>query len=181
MTVNAIIDNIIRTEGGYVDHPADRGGPTNWGITEKVARRAGYNGDMKALPKDVARRIYRTRYYEAPGFKNVNEVAPLLAEEMTDTGVNMGPQTATKMLQRLLNVLNREGQDYPDITVDGQLGPQSLEALHQYLNVRGKRDGEAVLVRLMNCLQGARYVEIAERTPSQEAFMFGWARQRVVV
>ena len=33
MTTKEIIDGIIKREGGYVDHPADRGGPTKFGIT----------------------------------------------------------------------------------------------------------------------------------------------------
>ena len=48
--IDELIDDVIEREGGYVNHPADRGGPTNWGITEAVARRQGYVGDMRALP-----------------------------------------------------------------------------------------------------------------------------------
>ena len=38
MTIDQLIDDVIAREGGYSDHPADRGGPTRWGITERVAR-----------------------------------------------------------------------------------------------------------------------------------------------
>ena len=46
-TIDEFIDDVIAREGGYVDHPADRGGPTRWGITEAVARRSGYLDDMR--------------------------------------------------------------------------------------------------------------------------------------
>ena len=41
-----LIDALIEREGGYVDHPADKGGPTCFGITEAVARAHGYRGAM---------------------------------------------------------------------------------------------------------------------------------------
>ena len=36
--VDTLIDGLIEREGGYVNHPADKGGPTCFGITEAVAR-----------------------------------------------------------------------------------------------------------------------------------------------
>ncbi len=47
MNFEPIIDAILRAEQGYVDHPNDRGGPTNHGITLAVARANGYDGDMR--------------------------------------------------------------------------------------------------------------------------------------
>ena len=46
MTIDTLIDGVIGREGGYSNHPADRGGPTRWGVTEAVARANGYRGDM---------------------------------------------------------------------------------------------------------------------------------------
>ena len=54
--VDALIDELIEREGGYVNHPADKGGPTRFGITEAVARAHGYRGAMAELPRDEARR-----------------------------------------------------------------------------------------------------------------------------
>jgi lysozyme family protein len=54
----------LKHEGGYSNHPADRGGATNFGITERVARSHGYQGDMKDIPIDTVRNIYRTSYWE---------------------------------------------------------------------------------------------------------------------
>ena len=41
MDVDELIDELIEREGGFVSHPADRGGPTRYGITEAVARAHG--------------------------------------------------------------------------------------------------------------------------------------------
>ena len=54
MTPDTLIDDLIDREGGYVDHPADRGGRTCFGITEAVARAHGYDGAMRDLPRATA-------------------------------------------------------------------------------------------------------------------------------
>ncbi|EMT83216.1 peptidoglycan domain protein, partial [Acinetobacter baumannii ABNIH5] len=46
-------------------------------------------------------------------------------------------------------------------------GSNTLGALKTYLAKRGK-DGEKVLVRVLNIMQGQRYIEICERNKSQE-------------
>lgn len=175
--VDAQISALIAREGGFVDNPADRGGPTRFGITEQRARAYGYAGDMRALPMDTARAIYRSIYWTRPGFAQVASRAPRLAAELLDTGVNMGPKVAATFLQRALNVLNRGASDYPDIVADGDFGPMSLHALDLFLSKRP--DGEIVLSRAIDCLQGARYIEIAEKSPSQEVFEYGWLANRI--
>lgn len=178
MKVDDYIDALIAREGGYVDHPADRGGPTNWGITEQVARAFGYHGRMQDMPRALAKSIYLERYWEAPKFNLVNEHSPAVAEELLDTGVNMGTGVAARFLQRALNVLNAEGKHYPDIAVDGAIGRVTIAALRAYLGARGK-DGHVVLLRALNAQQAVRYIELAEARPSQEAFVHGWLLHRV--
>lgn len=178
MSLNQMLEELVGREGGYVDHPADRGGPTNWGITENVARAFGYKGDMRNLSRSVALEIYRRRYWEGPKFDAVGAYSMPIAEEMFDTGVNMGPGVAAKFLQRALNVLNLQGKTYPDIVADGAIGNLTLSALGAFLKARGK-DGEKVLMRMLNAQQSVRYLEIAEKNGSQEAFQFGWQLNRV--
>lgn len=180
MTVEQIIDGLIAREGGYVDHPDDRGGPTAWGITESVARANGWTGPMEELPASKARDIYREQYYLRPGFGRVAILSYLIAEELTDTGVNMGVDFAVRCFQRCLNALNLQQKMYPDILVDGQVGQASLEALQAFLQKRGS-EGERVFVKALNCLQGARYVELAERRQANESFLYGWLKQRVTL
>ncbi len=178
MTVDQCIEDLIAREGGYVDHPADRGGPTNWGITEQVARAFSYHGRMQDMPRSVAKNIYLERYWTQPGFDKVAEVSGQVAEELLDTGVNMGTGVAARFLQRALNVLNQEAKSYPDIAVDGVLGRMTIAAMRAYLGLRGK-DGHVVLLRALNAQQAMRYIEIAEARPSQEAFVHGWLLHRV--
>lgn len=180
MNVDQIIEGIIGREGRYSDNPKDRGGPTMWGITQAVAREFGYEGDMRQLPRTVAKAIYLEMYYVGPKFDRVHQMSEKLAEELTDTGVNCGTTTASKFLQRALNAFNREARIYPDIATDGQLGMRSLSALRAYLDHRGV-EGERVMLQALNCLQGERYITIAESRPDNEEFVYGWIKERVAL
>ena len=173
-----LIEELIEREGGYVNHPDDKGGPTRFGITESVARAHGYAGAMALLPREEAAAIYRRLYWLRPRFDEIAKRAPQVAAELFDTGANMGPAVATTFLQRALTALNRNGQDYPDLVPDGRAGPRTLAALDGFLEVRGKRDGEAVLLRALEALQGERYLRLAERRPANEAFLYGWLANR---
>lgn len=176
--IEALIDEVIGREGGYVNHPADRGGPTRWGVTERVARAHGYGGDMRAFPRADAVAIYRRLYWLRPNFDGVAALAPRVAAELFDTGVNMGPEVAAGFLQRALNALNRNQADYPDIALDRKIGPRTLAALAGFIRVRG-RAGETVLVKALDALQGERYVRLAEQRPANEAFLYGWLANRL--
>ncbi len=178
MNFEPIIDAILRAEQGYVDHPNDRGGPTNHGITLAVARANGYDGDMREMPVSLAREIYRRRYIVAPAFDKVAILNADIATELIDTGVNMGPARAAEMLQRLLNGLNAQGSRYPDLFVDGRIGKVTLDALAAFLRWRGL-DGVKVILRGLNSQQAMRYLDIAENNPSQESFLYGWLLHRV--
>ena len=178
MTIRTLIDQLIDREGGYVDHPADRGGATRWGITTAVARANGYHGAIRDLPRSVAAAIYDSVYWRAPGFDRIATRAPALAAELFDTGVNMGSATAILFLQRALNALNRGARDYPDLPLDRTIGPRTLAALDAFLAHRG-RAGESVLVKAIDALQGERYLALAERRPADEAFLYGWLAGRV--
>ena len=176
--VAQLIDSLIEREGGYVNHAADRGGPTAFGITEAVARANGYVGSMKLMPREEAADIYRRLYWQRPRLDALAATSPRIAEELFDSGVNMGPAVAVTFLQRALTALNRSGRDYPDLVPDGRIGAKTLDALRRYLAIRGK-DGETVLLRALDALQGERYVRLAERRPANEAFLYGWLANRV--
>ena len=179
MTIHALIDRLIAREGGYVDHPADRGDATSWGITTAVARANGWQGAIRDLPRARAAEIYERVYWRGPGFDRIATRAPVLAGELFDTGVNMGTATAIGFLQRALNALNRGQADYPDLAADGAVGARTLAALDAFLARRGKA-GEAVLVKAIDALQGERYVTLAERRPANEAFLYGWLAGRIL-
>jgi lysozyme family protein len=178
MPIERMIDNVIGREGGYSNHPADKGGPTRWGITEAVARAHGFRDEMHAFPREEAVTIYRRLYWLKPGFDRVYTHAPKIAFELFDTGVNMGPATATGFLRRALNALNRSGADYADLPASGVIDNTLLTALRGFLAKRGA-SGEAVLLKAVEALQGERYVRLAETRPANEAFLFGWLANRI--
>ena len=177
--VDALIDGVIEREGGYVDNPADKGGPTCFGITQAVARANGYAGAMRQLPREEAAAIYRRLYWLRPKLDAVAERSGRIAAELFDTGVNMGPAVAVTFLQRALTALNRNAKDYPDLVPDGRIGAQTLAALDAFLELRGKSSGGTVLLRALEALQGERYLRLAERRPANEAFLYGWLANRI--
>lgn len=178
MNKKQIIDDLIKREGGYVNNPNDKGGPTNWGITQTVARAHGFTDNMKTLTREQAVSIYELDYWFGPKLDQIAVFSEKLAEELLDTGVNMGPSTQIKWLQRWLNAFNLKGTLYPDMLVDGIVGPRLLTALDIYLKKRGT-EGEAALIKAINCSQAVRYLELAEASSNNETFIYGWLVNRV--
>lgn len=178
MSIEQLIDGVIGREGRYSNHPNDTGGETMWGITHAVARANGYSGPMRDMPRDTAKDIYHRRYVEAPGFAALMALSASIAEELVDTGVNMGPAVASLMLQKALNALNNQGRLYNDIIEDGDVGRATFNALAAYLRERGV-EGESVMLKALNCLQGERYLSLAAKRQKNEAFVYGWLRTRV--
>lgn len=171
-----LIDELIDREGGYVDHPADRGGPTRYGITQAVARAHGYRGPMSQLPRHLAEAIYADRYWHALRLDTIVRLSTALTEALFDYGVHSGPGESAEALQRVLNVLNRVEQDWDDLVVDGQVGPATLGALDDLVAKRGLL-GLQVVTFGVDALRGAFLIGLAEARESQEAFSFGWLRR----
>jgi lysozyme family protein len=159
--IDSLITRVIQKEGGYVDHPADRGGPTNHGITLATLhawRRAPVSAwDVQLLSEDEARAIYRANYFEKPGLDAVTD--PAIQEFLFDYAVNSGPAAAVKALQTALGV-----------TADGDFGPISRAALgkvtnHLALFYRLKAERYELLLRFIG------------RDPGQAVFAAGWANR----
>ena len=87
---------------------------------------------MRDMPRDFAREVYLKSYWRGPRFDDVAQASPAIAEELFDTGVNMGQGDAARFLQRALNALNQGGALYADIAVDGHVGDRTLDALEAY-------------------------------------------------
>lgn len=176
---------LVREGGGaYTNRAADRGGPTRWGVTaETLGKWRGLGRDatadeVRTLTRAEAVAIYRAQYWTAPGYDHVATIAPKVAAELFDTCVNMGRGWGGKWLQRSLNLCNRQGLDWPDLMVDGQIGPKTRDVLTQCV----RRRGEALVVKCLNGFQFGRYVEIAEAggpNNDQEQNFVGWISQRV--
>jgi lysozyme family protein len=112
MTFDEAFTKLLGHEGGFVDHPADPGGATNWGVTERVARANGYQGDMRDFPQVAAKHIYRKSYWDGV---RADELPPAIRYAVFDAAVNSGPTQAVKWLQRAVGASD-----------DGRIGPQTL-------------------------------------------------------
>lgn len=162
---------------GYVDHPDDPGGETNYGVTRNVALENGYAGSMRDIPYTKVLEIYRKKYWDDLRGDEIPDQE--IAEELFDTGVNCGMPLVKRFLQRTLNVLNVKGTRYPDLVVDGVVGPKTLAMLNQALAVAPWY--RLCLLRALDSLQCVRYIELAERDEKFESFMPGWLWARVGV
>lgn len=178
MSIDRYLANLVDVVEGpkYTNDPNDRGGPTKYGITQRTLARYLQKPVspvmVEAMTRDTALAIYRQDYVTLPGFDKLADVSVPVALECIDTGVNMGPQVATVLLQRCLNTLGA------DLKVDGGCGPKTCEAVRAVIAKRGA-EGVHILLLMLNCEQGARYIAIAEADTMQRKFVFGWFRQRV--
>lgn len=170
------ISYILSVEGDFSNHPYDGGGKTKYGITEAVAAEFGYSGKMEDLSKQMAIDIYYVKYWKSK-YIDLDQIASYsepLAIELFDMGVNMGPYRAARFLQRALNLLNRDGKLYRGLKIDGYCGTITLSALSKLKTYVDKR----VLLKIVDTLQAMQYIKIAEKTPSQKAFIRGWFDKR---
>lgn len=179
------INHAMGVEGGrrYTDIKTDRGGKTRFGITEAVAKeheflwaKFGFNGVMSELPEALAFAIYEHAYWNKLRLDDIVIIHPLIADRMLDIGINRGVGNAGMYLQRLLNVFNMQGVHYPDIKVDGDVGPKTIECLKALCLRRGHEGKCNIVVGLMS-LQNNSYIAIAENNPTQEDFSFGWSNR----
>lgn len=176
--IGEMIDKIEGT--AYTDIASDKGGKTKFGITEATAiafkylwPKYNFNGNMKDMPRGLAEEIYLIGFWNKISGEQIRVHNPALAAILFNIGVNSAPSRAGILLQRSLNVLNRDQKDYPDVKVDGSIGRNTLNALQAYRDKRGWR-GMMILTNTILALMGARYVDISEADVSQEDFTNGW-------
>jgi len=111
---------ILQFEGGFVDDPADRGGRTNKGITQKtynawLVSHGKPEADVLNIPDADVAAIYKNRYWDVC---HCDDLAAPLDVAVFDAAVNSGPARSTKWLQTALQ-----------LTSDGQIGPKTLAAI----------------------------------------------------
>jgi lysozyme family protein len=155
--IHLIVDEIIEREGGFVDHPDDRGGPTNFGVTMKaLSAWRGYEvsrADIANLSRKEALGLLTHRYVLMPGIYALGFRGVVRC--VADMSVHHGPTRAIKMLQRAVAVQE-----------DGIMGPTTRGAAD---NMRAD-----LLVDRLVKIRCIRFVRIVEHTPSQIAFLEGW-------
>ena len=159
--INDVLDELLVREGGFVNHPDDRGGPTNHGITQATLSacigRPATIDEVINLTADSARKIYLQLYYYRPHLDLLTNDA--VAAQVLDFGVNSGPATAVQHLQRMVGAKD-----------DGALGPLTVAAVDQYIELYGVRATIGLyLVRRLRFL-----AEIVRTKPTQRTFAAGW-------
>ncbi|WP_129714672.1 glycoside hydrolase family 108 protein [Pedobacter sp. SYP-B3415] len=167
-------------EGGYANDPDDTGGETymgiarkhnpawaGWRLVDQHKSKPGRDAVMKndRSLQELVRSFYKVAYWDVNKLDQI--VDQSIAEEMFDTGVNMGVEIAARFLQTALNVLNRNQVDYPNISVDGAIGPATLKTINTHKSAK-------LVFKVLNILQGARYLTIADKNEKQEKFMRSW-------
>ena len=155
------LSHVLKYEGGYVNHPNDKGGATNHGITQSVyddwrISRGFPRQPVSGISKDEVKAIYLARYWILGKCQHLP--APLDLVHF-DSGVNHGLTQAAKFLQRAL-----------DVADDGVIGPMTLNAL--------KEDTEGGNVdylchRILDQREDF-YTSLAAKKPSQKVFLKGW-------
>lgn len=185
---NAAFDVVVgKFEGflSYDNHPADRGGETFSGIARKFCptwpgwkrvdeiKAAHPKGFVQELQQDqslpgLVKAFYKTSFWNTIQGDYLQDQG--VALELFDVAVNMGTKRAGEFLQRALNLLNDNGRRWPDVAVDGRLGPVTLSRLEACLD----RIKPRTVANTINALQAAQYVAICERDRTQEVFFIGW-------
>lgn len=174
----------MKHEGGYVNDPNDAGGETYKGISRRYNaswpgwavidnyKEAGENFpeilNQDAELQTSVKIFYKQQYWDRNLLDEFNDQE--LAEEMFDTGVNMGVSRAAKFLQESLNYLNKNEQLYEDIDPDGKIGDETLSALG-FIEEHGEIP---ILFKIMNILQGMHYLNYMKDSPNQERYARGW-------
>lgn len=153
---DASFARIIKSEGGYVNDPADRGGETNLGVTigawGAYLGRAIQPGEMKALTVETVKPFYKSMYWD----KVKGDDLPVGVDyAVFDFAVNSGVGRAAKFLQRAVGALD-----------DGAIGPGTLALVAK--TTPGK------LLENFAKQKEAFYNSLAEKNPTQQKFLKGW-------
>lgn len=165
-SIEKMIRDILRREGGYVDHPNDRGGPTNYGITQSTLSlylgRAASDYDVKSLAEDVAIEIYEQNYYYKPA---IHKLPEFIQPFIFDSAVNHGARRAIKFVQTVVNEVGHT----PALSVDGAMGPNTAKGAEWAFAAMGDFFLAALIAE-----RRSFYNIIVANNPSQQVFYRGW-------
>lgn len=166
--IDAMIDEVIRREGGFVDDPADRGGATKYGITRRTLSawlgRTATVDEVRSLDRPTAAAIYRALFFERP---RLGILPQALQPLIFDMAVNHGPERAVELLQEVLAASR-------PVAVDGDLGPQTAGAAAIAWDALGPW-----LIAMLANRRERFYRAIVANDRTQERFLKGWLRKRV--
>lgn len=157
------VERVLQREGGLVDHPADRGGLTKFGISQ----RSYPDLDIASLTEEQAMEIYRRDFWD-----DAYDKIPLqqIANRLFDGAVNMGTVAAIRLLQESLCEI-RFG-----VAVDGRFGPQTMQAVKLAC-----QNGPHVtaLFQAWRARHARHYIDLVLEDRTQLVFLDGWIRRAV--
>ncbi len=130
-TFDAVFAVLIGHEGGYVNHPADPGGETKFGIT----KRSYPHLNIASLTLDDARSIFRRDFFDA---LRCGEMPAPLALLVSDAAYHCGPGRSARWLQAALRV-----------SQDGAIGPATLGAIQRWQGKGAELCAEVVAQRML--------------------------------
>ncbi len=158
-----------------VNNPNDPGGRTVWGIAERFHPEEWANG----VPSRARAKVfYKTEYWDHIAGDQLLAISGAVANEVFEQQVNSGQ--GAKHLQKSLNLLNRQQKDYPDIAVDGGIGPMTIDMLGRYFK-RWGADAETIMLRTLNGYQFMLFESCARSDGKFEEFENGWILKRIEV
>lgn len=170
MTVDDIVNDILRREGGFVDDPTDKGGATNFGVSLRYMRGIGLDldgdgdvdrDDVLLVTPEKAAQLFKDDFFYRP---KINQLIEYLHAPMFDFSVHSGPSAAIRALQKACAHLG-----YP-CTPDGRLGPKTRASVeHLVLEHSRKRVINALVAERIQFLH-----EIVADNPPQKRFLGGW-------
>lgn len=163
---NKFIGELLLTEGGYVNDPSDSGGETNFGITVTVARENGYTGSMKAMPVEVAKKIYKKIFWDS--LKLDEFKSQELAEVLCDMSVNAGIGKGKEVMQKMINYMTTD-----NIVVDKVIGSGTMGRI-ALIDTKEEME-EAVL--LAGAMFARHHLECMDRNEKNEKYGLGWLRR----
>lgn len=155
----ACLKEILKHEGGFVNHPQDPGGMTNLGVTKAVYEsyvgRAVDEKTMRGLTPGTVAPLYKRLYWD----KLRCEDLPLgLDLCVFDFGVNAGVSRASKFLQRMIGAVD-----------DGVIGPATVRKTIEYVQTNGNEGA----IKKYQESRRAYY----QRLPTFGTFGKGWLRR----
>lgn len=162
---NEAVKIVFSHEGGFVDNPDDRGGPTKFGITQKTLSKflnaTVTVNTMRDLDEATARAIYKKNYWDVMRLDEIKDQR--LCNIMMDLGVLQGTAAPVKALQRLLLDLEYD---------DGIMGPMTINAANESKTFRDHPVDALPLWVLQDSTED--FFMLAIKNPTQRKFLNGW-------
>lgn len=153
---------VLGDEGGYTNHPQDRGGPTNWGITiidlARWRKKPVSAADVKAMTKAEAKAIYKAWYWDTLSLDQITDYGKSCT--IFDIGVVRGIGNGAMTAQEACCALGSP------LEVDHHLGPKSVVGVNQV-------DHAAFIHKCSELVAGQFHGIVADH-PSQAVFLNGW-------